>query len=261
MISSTRQTGKFIKLVRKLRPMLGSSAIVDAESVAVAILERLWHATASSAMRGDIGKFEDEVIAEMVGWLGDASELIDLLVGCNWLDRSDEHRLLVHDWHDHAPNHVKGNVTRLGGFLTGSGPSLGTSPIGQAPGDRPQGIGPPSLAKPSLTKPNQTNAASLLAARGEEGFLEEVRRLAKDLKSAARVLDNDFVWTLCCVGYALDRGLVQDWTERLRKGAIAKPQRYLEKAVRAECESRGMTWEEASELFRPVKVEQEQVPA
>lgn len=252
MIPSTRQSAKFIKLVRKLRPMLGASAIVDAESVAVAILERLWHATASSAIRGDIGRFEDEVIAELVGWMGDSSELVAMLVDCGWLDVSTEHRLLVHDWHDHAPNHVKGNVTKLGGFLTGLGPALGPSPWGPALEAQPQGIGPPSLAKPSLTKPSLTNAASLLAASGEEGFFDEVRKLARDLKAAARVLEPDFVWQVCCVGYAFDRGLVGDWVNRFRTGNIAKPKRYLESALKAECEKRGITWEDAAEVFKPV---------
>jgi len=117
MISTATQTAKFRLWVRRLRQTLPAMPI-DVETAAVGLLERLWHTAASSSPRGDIGKLEDELIAEMVGWNQDATQLIDLLVESGWLDRDDDHRLVVHDWHQHAPNYVKGIAARQGGFVT-----------------------------------------------------------------------------------------------------------------------------------------------
>lgn len=122
--------------------------VIDAESVAVAVLERLWHATTVGAKRGDIGKFDNELIAEECGWLGEADELIRLFIECGYLDECTEHRLIVHDWSEHAPKHVKGAVKKMGGFLIASydprGPTLEEPPLR----DRP----------PNPTKPNPTNS-------------------------------------------------------------------------------------------------------
>ncbi len=74
---------------------------------AVGILESLWHFAAQYAPRGNIGRCTDEEIADAIGWLGEAGTLVDALVTCGWLDRDKEHRLLVHDWHDHADYAVR----------------------------------------------------------------------------------------------------------------------------------------------------------
>ena len=75
-------------------------------SHAVGILECLWHTTASCAPRGDIGRLEDEIIAESCFWEGEAPDLIEALVKEHWLDRHDEHRLIVHHWSEHADDAV-----------------------------------------------------------------------------------------------------------------------------------------------------------
>ncbi len=74
---------------------------------AVGILESLWHFTARHAIRGDIGRWSDEDICEAIGWEQEPGKLIDALVEAGWLDRDEVHRLLVHDWHDHADDTVK----------------------------------------------------------------------------------------------------------------------------------------------------------
>lgn len=164
MIHSARQSPKFIKLVRQFRNIIPQDSIINADSVATAILEKLWHAAISGAKRGDIGRFENEVIAEMCGWLGDADELIEILVSCGWLDVCSTHRLIVHDWKDHAPRHIKGNVVRhFGSFLTAD------VPVKEAPKEAPKedpcdhpnstkeatpNLTQPNLTQPNLTKPN-----------------------------------------------------------------------------------------------------------
>lgn len=163
MIHTARQSPKFMRLVRRLRPLVGESSIIDADAVATAVLERLWHATTTGAMRGDIGRFDDDVIAEMCGWLGDAGEMIAILVETEWLDEHADPavRLLVHDWSTHAPKHVKGNVTRKGGFIDPSpiGPAPKAPPQGTGPSDTPQGTGAPNPTQPNPTKPLEASAS------------------------------------------------------------------------------------------------------
>jgi hypothetical protein len=164
VIHTARQSPKFIKLKRRLRGIVPEGPFTDPESVAIAILERLWHATASGPIRGDIGSFDDEVIAEACGWPLEASLLIDLLVECGWLDRHPTHRLLVHDWHQHAPNHVKGNVAKKGGFLTyRDGDAPAAEPKGEPKGPAPE-VEPQRTSAPNLTKPNPTTVGRMSTA-------------------------------------------------------------------------------------------------
>lgn len=81
---------------------------------AVGILELLWHLTAREAPRGNIGKLSNEDIALALDYRGDEGKLIDALVRTGWLDESAEHRLVVHDWHEHADEAVKKRLTRSG---------------------------------------------------------------------------------------------------------------------------------------------------
>lgn len=79
---------------------------------AVGILECLWNFTCRSAPAGNIGKHSNEDIALAIDWDEDADELINALVDCGWLDKSDAHRLVVHDWEEHCPTWIKGNNAR-----------------------------------------------------------------------------------------------------------------------------------------------------
>lgn len=79
---------------------------------AMGIMESLWHVTAIEAWRGDIGKLSNEDIALSLDYRGDENALIDALVSCGWLDESKEHRLLVHDWKEHADNAVQKKARR-----------------------------------------------------------------------------------------------------------------------------------------------------
>lgn len=74
---------------------------------AVGIIELLFHATARYAPRGNIGKCDDRWIAATVGWKQRPEKLISALILVGWLDRDPEHRLLVHDWSDHADQSVR----------------------------------------------------------------------------------------------------------------------------------------------------------
>ncbi|NQV27748.1 MAG: hypothetical protein HQ518_25650 [Rhodopirellula sp.] len=81
---------------------------------AVGILESLWMFAAKNSPLGDIGKHSNEDIACMVEWDESPDELIDHLVKYRWLDAHPEHRLVIHDWSEHAPNWLKGNLASRG---------------------------------------------------------------------------------------------------------------------------------------------------
>jgi hypothetical protein len=72
------------------------------------VLERLWHYAAKYCPQGDIGRVPDEEIAEVCCWpRARAGELVQHLLASGWLDSSEKHRLLIHDWKDHCESSVK----------------------------------------------------------------------------------------------------------------------------------------------------------
>lgn len=82
---------------------------------AVGILELLWHFTARYAPQGDIGKYSDATIARAIGWekhtgrkgVTPEYRLSSALVEAGWVDSCQCHRLVVHDWAEHADQQVK----------------------------------------------------------------------------------------------------------------------------------------------------------
>lgn len=83
---------------------------------AVGILEMLWQFTADRRPQGDIGSLPDKEIAQACGWTKRPKLLIDALCAekSRWLDRDEEHRLIVHDWPDHAEGWVCKKLIRSG---------------------------------------------------------------------------------------------------------------------------------------------------
>lgn len=81
---------------------------------AVGLLEMMWHFTSRSARQGDIGRWPDTVIAAACHWDREPSVLVEALAEVGWLDESDEHRLIVHDWHEHADRTTKRALERSG---------------------------------------------------------------------------------------------------------------------------------------------------
>lgn len=128
----------------------------------VGLLELLWITTQKNAMAGDIGRFSNEEIAVEVEWPGDPDNLVEALVETGWLDRSDQYRLVVHDWHDHAPKYVRANLAgRKIPFA--SGPPKATRSKRPALSDplkatRSKQGG--NLTQPNPTQPNPTQEAA-----------------------------------------------------------------------------------------------------
>lgn len=106
-----------------LRALLGIST-----AHAVGILAQLWKWTGTYARRGNVGRYTNQAIAdgvkdELLG--SDPDRLVNALVQSGWLDQHDEHRLVIHDWWDHAEDHVHAAVARgREFFVCGRAPRL-----------------------------------------------------------------------------------------------------------------------------------------
>lgn len=120
MYHTVTATAKFKRFVRALRDLVPPELlkVVAVETIAVGLLERVWHTAMSSAPRGDVGRITDAEIAEHCGWFLDPSALIEALLAGDWLHRDSRWRLVVHDWHEHAPRFCRGIASRNGGFAT-----------------------------------------------------------------------------------------------------------------------------------------------
>jgi hypothetical protein len=105
---------KFRRLMRRLG---------ESKRGIVGLLECLWYSAAHDCPAGDVGKFTNEEIAIMCDWSGDPDELVAALVASGYLDEHELHRLVIHDWHVHCPNWVRGILARHGRQFANGEPS------------------------------------------------------------------------------------------------------------------------------------------
>lgn len=139
---------------RKLQRRLGTSRLVT-----VGTLELLWLSTQKNCPQGDIGKFTDEEIAIECEWEGNADELVEALAATGWLDRDPEHRLIVHDWEEHAPGWIKRQLKRHGkSFVTPSSRPSVTDDCLEATVVSPIVTRDAQEATRNLTQPNPTQS-------------------------------------------------------------------------------------------------------
>lgn len=97
--------------------------------VAVGIVESLWHLTAKHAPAGDVGKWSDDEIAESMGWSDEPLKLVEALVAARLLDRSEAHRLVVHDWDEHCEDAIHMFLARrVEFFVNGRAPKMARIP-------------------------------------------------------------------------------------------------------------------------------------
>ncbi len=75
-------------------------------------LESIWHFAGRFTPQGNIGKYTDEAIEAWVEWDGKPGDLVAGLIECGWLDADPAHRILVHDWHEHADKATKNALKR-----------------------------------------------------------------------------------------------------------------------------------------------------
>ena len=84
------------------------------KAVALGYLECIWHFTGRFTPQGNIGKYSDASIEAWCEWPGEPGVLIEALTESRWIDRDPDHRLLIHDWHEHADNATKMALKRAG---------------------------------------------------------------------------------------------------------------------------------------------------
>ena len=75
----------------------------------------LWRFAGKHAPTGAVGTHTDEEIAISLEWTEEPRALVEALVRCRLLDEAPPpERLLVHDWPEHAPRHVRASLQRQG---------------------------------------------------------------------------------------------------------------------------------------------------
>lgn len=81
---------------------------------AIGYLELLFHFTSVYTPEGNIGKYSDKRIAAGIDWHGKPERMIEALVKTGWVDTSEAHRLVVHDWSEHVDRATKQRLARNG---------------------------------------------------------------------------------------------------------------------------------------------------
>ncbi len=140
------------------------------------ILTLLWDFTADAAPSGDIGKWSNGAIARACDWDDDPDTFVDALVSAGWLDEDEDHRLIVHDWPDHAQNWVraklrKANLEFLPCYFTGD-----SSPLEKPLKSTLEPSPPRDQTKPNQTKPNQDPPNPPRGEPSAELFREDLER-------------------------------------------------------------------------------------
>jgi len=119
----------------------------------------------------------------------------------------------------------------------GVGLGPGSSPTAQDPAPEPP---PPKPSPPTVQAP----APQPAVPPGVDPFfagldLAAVRSVAGRLRTAAPTLPRDVVWRSAAIGQVIDPELIPGVIARLAKREIGKPESYLEKTLRDECERLG----------------------
>lgn len=241
---------------------------VRSRAVVIGYLELLWHFTAEFAPQGDIGKFSDDRLEGAMDWGGKRGKLIEALTTSKWCDVSSRHRLLVHDWHEHADDSVKKKLVRAGlSFLTVTEKVTGHSPQpsqtsaenGSLPLPKPEPL-PEPLPKPPSREPIS------IATQWKSD--EQYTRFAADyLGTGAALIDSDFAeaytfcWRLLSFEQKLERiAALNKHAEEYHADPryVPKPLKFLEKEWERPCKPKARdspdrklsVTEQARELMR-----------
>jgi len=184
MKSGTESKLKFKQLKRRLQLRYWQ---------VVGVLETLWRVAQTDAPAGDIGRLDNDEIAAAMEWEGPPEALIDALIDTHWLDRDEEFRLIIHDWSEHAPNHLVGAFKRHGRLFADQivknrAKQVANHDAKQVARDHAiapcPGTMPPNQTKPNQTKPtNQPGADSELAGGGDLDSWEN-----EDVAARARLI-------------------------------------------------------------------------
>lgn len=135
---------------------------------AIGHLELLWAFTAKFTPCGDVGRFPSGAMARACHWPGDPATFEAALVSAGFLDRDPEHRLVVHDWHDHAPGWVRAKLAKTGQAF-----------IGIQPKKTSGGSSEPTSDGSSERTSEPSTRAQIFQGKGREGKGERAAREAR----------------------------------------------------------------------------------
>jgi len=138
---------------------------------AIGLLELMWAFVSQQTPQGNVGKWSNQVIAGEAGWQGDAEKFVAALISVGFLDENEEHRLVVHDWSDHAPNWVHAKLKKTGRRILSE----------DLRGDLRQAqetahTATTSLAKPSQAKPSQAKSETRAPKRAPRQSKNQVSK-------------------------------------------------------------------------------------
>jgi len=91
-----------------------SARLAVSRPTAIGHLELLWAFTGKQAPQGNVGKWPDGSIARACDWMGSPGVFIRALIESGFLDCDPDHRLIVHDWPDHASGWVRAKLKKMG---------------------------------------------------------------------------------------------------------------------------------------------------
>ncbi len=159
---------------------------------AVGILTLLLDWCADVTPQGNIGRWSNGTIAHACDAPIDADAFVDALVGSGWVDRCDDHRLVIHDLEHHSERWWKLKIEKLG--LTFLRAKRTTAPaIGGSVEASIEGRVSRDRTKPNQTKPNPVSSGAGLLQVGVEDLTdtgELIRRLELEQGRTKPLLGN-----------------------------------------------------------------------
>lgn len=112
-----------------------ASALGISPPHALGLMEALWHVTAENAPRGDIGRLANQDLADEIYWDGEADVLIAAFVRAGVLEESEDYRLAVHGWSEHADNATRHKLTRARTTFWDGQPPFKARPLKSSDGE------------------------------------------------------------------------------------------------------------------------------
>jgi hypothetical protein len=191
---------------------------------AIGHLELLWAFTGQKSAQGNVGKWPDGAIARACDWMGNPQVFITALIDAGFLEKDDQHRLLVHDWQVHATGWVRAKLKNAGiDFIRSRDPTR--EPSLEEPLEPPRDASRDPPREPSIQA--KRSVAKSTEARSPKGSRRVPEDFSPDLayaraqipdidaeREAQRFRDWEFKtprkdWTACWrtwIGNCRDRG-------------------------------------------------------
>lgn len=228
-------------------------------STALGLLVLLWDFTGDHAISGDVGKWNNGAIARACDFSGDPDVFVNSLVAAGWLDESEQHRLVVHDWPDHCEDWVRKKLERASmQFCSHYGVKAGSSVHkkhgtrdAETPVSPPEchrsatGVPSESLSEPNRTQPNRSNPVRTEPARDDgDGNLfsvsetdgpivmAECARLAKVInpgQGGRKIADRELCYRIAVLKFLrkMPESILADSLNEIREKPKEKPAAFL----------------------------------